>query len=205
MAEADDESKTNEMSPGSFTALLREYQGIVGALLGALFGGLLTLATTLELRSTGAKTSCQVTKWSTDLRSLRGGDAKTIEQAGQLTYVLDVDLFNASDVPRGLRGFVVTVETDSRSIVATGSPLDRESRHPYPFPDDWSHTACDPVRVVNLSPHSFQPLSLRGSFSRDDSPLLFKPGRYVVVLQAVDSRGHEARWIVARGYAIGLA
>lgn len=178
------------MKLDSLAALLREYQGILGALLGVL----LTLIATSLLRFAG-KTSCHTTKWSLHM-SQPGGDAKTIEQADMLRYALEVDLFNPSDVPRGLRSFAVTIEASRGDAVATEQPYDSETRHE--IAEGWSFTECDPVRIVNLSPHSFRPLSLEGLVLRKKHPSLFKPGSYVVTLTAAGPRGRKAKWVVAR-------
>ena len=107
------------MKLDSLVVVLREYQGILGTLLGVL----LTLTATSLLRFAG-KTSCQRTHWSLHMATSGVGDAKTIEQADSLAYVLDVDLFNPSDVPRGLRGLSVVIKTGSRNVVAVQQPDD---------------------------------------------------------------------------------
>jgi|SRR5450830_40689 len=168
----------------ALAAALQEYQGIVGALAGVF----LTLVTTSLLRFTG-KTTCHTTKWRLNKLYPNAEVAKNLDQMDGLEYGLSVDLFNPSDVPRGLRGFLVSIEASSGVVVVTQCPNDedtRQSRGPF--------IAYDQIRVVNISPHSFWSLSLEGSFSREMYPLLFEPGSYIVNLIAVDPRGRKLKW-----------
>jgi len=179
------------MKLDSLVVVLREYQGILGTLLGVL----LTLTATSLLRFAG-KTSCQRTHWSWHMATSGVGDAKTIEQADSLAYVLDVDLFNPSDVPRGLRGFSVVIKAGSRNVVAMQQPDDSNTEHQ--VYEQFSLTRADPVRIVSLRPHVFQTLDLRGSFPREKNPLLFRQGTYDVTLMAADARGRKVEWKVAQ-------
>jgi len=177
-----------QMKWDSLTTVLQEYQGILGAIAGVVF----TLITTSLLRFTG-KTICRITKWRLQKLyfSIKHGD--TLDDLASLEVHLSVDLFNPSDVPRGLRDFSVAIGTSTGVAVAAQHPKDEATGRTMmggPF------MIYDEVRVVNIYPHSFQALDLAVVFSREAYPLLFQPGSYVVKLAVVDPRGHRCTWAV---------
>lgn len=138
---------------------LERFEGIIGALLGVVFGAFVT-----RWSRTFGKTSVLVSKWEVQwfVNDDWGGfRPATPSEATRAHLSATLVFYNSRDVPSGLTDFRWCLRRGNREVFQTGVK-DRSTRRmsgPVMIVDD--------LEVLNVPPHQFVPVEVEGTVDEE--------------------------------------
>lgn len=172
----------------SIIDLIKDFEGIIGTLLGVFSGSVITL-----ISQKLGRIYFYLDVWEFNLYKMDGSGREIIVndvfECRYAKYKLEADCFNNSNVLKGLRNIQVVFEGEDFKYDYT--PLDSSTKRPT---SQWS-TSTDKMELLSIPPKQFVRISLEGKI--EDKTELQNLVKYSkVYLKALNHKNKEFKWSI---------
>lgn len=119
------------MSFSEIISLLKDFEGIIGTLLGTLLGAVGTVLLTRFLQNTGKITLYPEEVVFSFKKPNDLGDSIEVTDASQSEYgslIFPIQLYNSSEILKALRGFKIVFTDNDKDTIFTTTPKDESTR-----------------------------------------------------------------------------
>ncbi len=178
-----------------FLVVLKDYQDIFAAILGAVLGMISTLVTTSILRGRGkVKVSSStidfkiVEQEQNDFGDLVSKDVSSIQEANLIEFNFRMTFYNSSELPKGIHDIKFKFIDDKGSEVLV-TPKDSDY-------DEWngSRWKRESVKVIEIDPRKVAQKYLYGYIGENSGLDTFK-GNVIKHIYIIGTENHNKKFI----------
>lgn len=170
----------------SIIDLIKDFEGIIGTLLGVFLGSVITSIS----QKTGRIYFC-LNRWDFNLYKLTGDareiTVKDVSECKVGKYILEADFFNSSNIPKGLRNIRIVFE--GNGFKHEYEALDSDTRRP----TSPISTRADKMKILTIQPKQLVQVNLEGRIdNKTELQNLVKHSK--VFLKALNHKNKEYKW-----------